>query len=524
MNEKKVIEIKLEDILPNRFQPRLKFNESAIQELADSIKEHGVIQPIVVRQIADKYEIIAGERRYKASLVAGKEKIPAIVTDLNDKESAEVALIENVQRQNLTPIEEAISYKKILDMGYLTQDILANKLGKTQSTIANKLRLLNLEEDVQEALLNGKISERHARSLLKLHGKDQIELLNRIIKERLTVRATDLEVDKILNPKHSQVVENEINEEEPLMNQDFNVNFQNNDESIFKPQNNISNNQNNSIFKNDFETNKLPSFDMPSLDDKIDLESLNIPSTPIIEDDNSNKDFNLPFENLNSFDTLNFSNKETNDLESFTPAPISNLSFDNNSFDDISLENKINNVENTQNLENENFKVELNSSQPEEPNKFFNFDLIDDQIEEDDSTSINLNQQIPSFDLNESPFSFTPFQQDNSISLPNEENKEEKQPTLTSPIIFEPIKEDYNSNENLVEPSNFNQQVRFDGIKNINTINEKESKNNVQADIRTVVNTIRSCANTVQKFGYKVDVHEVEFTNTYQITFEIHKN
>ena len=205
---RKVVELRIEDVLPNRFQPRIKFNEEAINELSKSIKEHGVIQPIVVRPIGDKYEIIAGERRYKASCMAELPTIPAIITDLNDKDSAEVALIENVQRENLTPIEEAISYKKILDMGYITQDALATKLGKTQSTVANKLRLLNLDDEVQEALLNEKISERHARSLLKLNDKTkQKELLNRIISERLTVRKTDDEIEKILNG-NSNIEEN----------------------------------------------------------------------------------------------------------------------------------------------------------------------------------------------------------------------------------------------------------------------------------------------------------------------------
>ena len=197
---KKVVELNIEDVLPNRFQPRIKFNEDAIVELSKSIKEHGVIQPIVVRPIGDKFEIIAGERRYKASCMAGLKTIPSIITDLNDKDSAEVALIENVQRENLTPIEEAISYKKILDMGYITQDALATKLGKTQSTVANKLRLLNLDDEVQEALLNEKISERHARSILKLSDKSkQREILNKIINERLTVRRTDEEIEKILS-------------------------------------------------------------------------------------------------------------------------------------------------------------------------------------------------------------------------------------------------------------------------------------------------------------------------------------
>ena len=194
----RVIDLDLNDVLPNRFQPRIKFSEDSIIELSESIKEHGVIQPIVVRPIGDKYEIIAGERRYKASVLAGKETIPAIITDLNDKDSAEVALIENVQRRDLSAIEEAISYKKILDMGYLTQEQLAVKLGKSQSTVANKIRLLNLCDEVQEALMEDKISERHARSMLKLPTADmQRKMLEKIIKERLTVRKTDEEIDKM---------------------------------------------------------------------------------------------------------------------------------------------------------------------------------------------------------------------------------------------------------------------------------------------------------------------------------------
>ncbi len=197
-NEKKVVELNLGDVLPNRFQPRIKFDEESINELAASIRKYGVIQPIVVRQIGDKYEIIAGERRYKASVIAGKETIPAIIYDLSDKDSVEIALLENVQREDLTPIEKAVSYKKILDMGYINQEDLAQKIGKSQSSIANTLRLLNLAEEVQEALLETKISERHARSLLKIKDeKQQVMMLNRIINERLTVRKTDEEIEKM---------------------------------------------------------------------------------------------------------------------------------------------------------------------------------------------------------------------------------------------------------------------------------------------------------------------------------------
>ncbi len=198
MNEQ-VQEIFVEDIIPNRFQPRLTFDEKALQELSDSIKVHGVIQPLVLRRVGNKYEIIAGERRYKASCMAGLKKVPAIVREMTDNESAEVALIENVQRKNLSSIEEAQSYKNLLARGYITQEELAQKLGVSQPTIANKLRLLNLCDEVQNALLNEQISERHARSLLQFSNPDdQKAMLNRIIKERLTVKQLDAEIKKKL--------------------------------------------------------------------------------------------------------------------------------------------------------------------------------------------------------------------------------------------------------------------------------------------------------------------------------------
>lgn len=200
MNNEQVQEIFVEDIIPNRFQPRLTFDEKALQELSDSIKIHGVIQPLVLRRVGNKYEIIAGERRYKASCMAGLKKVPAIVRDMTDNESAEVALIENIQRKNLTSIEEAQSYRNLLDRGYLTQEELAQKLGVTQPTIANKMRLLNLCDEVQNALLNEQISERHARSLLTLtNPDDQKKMLGRIIKERLTVKQLDNEIKKMLD-------------------------------------------------------------------------------------------------------------------------------------------------------------------------------------------------------------------------------------------------------------------------------------------------------------------------------------
>lgn len=206
--EKNVMQIPIENVIPNRFQPRLTFEDRGLEELADSIRQHGIIQPLVVRRVEDKFEIIAGERRYKAATIAGLTKVPAIIADIDDNKSAEVAIVENVQRRDLTAIEEARSYKNLLDKGYLTQSELAKKMGLSQSAIANKLRLLNLDEKVQEALLNNLISERHARSLLILPTHElQVEWLNKIITNRMTVRELDAELKKFLDSSSNEAEE-----------------------------------------------------------------------------------------------------------------------------------------------------------------------------------------------------------------------------------------------------------------------------------------------------------------------------
>ena len=235
--------INVESIIPNRFQPRLTFDENALKELAMSIKEHGIIQPLVLRKLAnDKFEIIAGERRYKASQIAGLNQVPAIIADLDDNASAEVALVENLQRRNLSAIEEAKSYKKLLDRGYLTQEVLAKRLGISQSSVANKVRLLNLTEEVQDALMNEKISERHARSLLQLSDKDdQINMLNKIIDNRYTVRQLDAEIKKVLNKETESteatgtssrfdILNNDTNKD--LLNQIETLDFNNNEPTV----------------------------------------------------------------------------------------------------------------------------------------------------------------------------------------------------------------------------------------------------------------------------------------------------
>ena len=227
--EKEIFDIALTDIMPNRFQPREIFEDEALRELSASIREHGVIQPIIVRKVGDKFEIIAGERRFRASQLAGKETIPALVRDIDDKEAAKIALLENLQRKDLTPIEEAKTYQTILKLDNITQEELAQNLGKSQSAVANKSRLLNLDEEVQTALLNSQISERHARSLLPIPHEKQRELLHKIIENRLTVRQVDEEIMRLTGKMPEQ---DEIELSQPSIPSPMNQNLNNNQNII----------------------------------------------------------------------------------------------------------------------------------------------------------------------------------------------------------------------------------------------------------------------------------------------------
>lgn len=191
--------IEVDKIRPNPYQPRQFFEQTALQELAGSIKEHGLMQPITVRGIGDSYQLIAGERRLKASKLIGLKRIPAVITEVSNQDSAVLALIENLQRENLNFIEESQAYYDIMkDHGY-TQQQLAKSIGKNQSTVANKLRLLKLPDEVIKLVLENNLSERHARALLRLPDKKlQLKALKLIISKDLNVKRTEEMIDKIL--------------------------------------------------------------------------------------------------------------------------------------------------------------------------------------------------------------------------------------------------------------------------------------------------------------------------------------
>lgn len=202
---KQIQDIELDKIVPNRYQPRREFSDDSIKELAETLDKDGLLQPIVVREDGeDHYEIIAGERRYRAAKSLNWETIPAIVNNMNDDQAASLALIENLQREDLNPIDEAKAYTNLMKLNDLTQTALAKDMGKSQSYVANKLRLLKLDDDVQKALIEGKITARHGRALLNLSDDDQERVLKEIEEKGLNVKQTEeiaKDVDAYFNPK-----------------------------------------------------------------------------------------------------------------------------------------------------------------------------------------------------------------------------------------------------------------------------------------------------------------------------------
>ena len=540
--ERKVVILKIDDILPNRFQPRIQFNENAINELAESIKLHGVIQPIVVRKISDKYEIIAGERRYKASIIAGKTTIPAIVTTLDDRNSAEVALIENVQRQDLTPIEEAISYKKILDMGYINQQELGAKLGKKQSTIANKLRLLNLNDEVQEALMENKISERHARSLLRLDGKKQILMLNRIINERLTVRKTDQEIAKLLSDSEEGTQKIKEEKGEMKMNNDILKDFNIPTEPIV--------NDNDTIV---FEENKTvpnptpvePVINPTPVQPTPQPSQINPGFMDIDKIQNTAQDIVKEPEPIANMDDLLKVDENTKtempqvEQQLINPEPTPQGKFFN-MFDYNEPEKNENFVEN---LEEKQVNMDFGGPKPTSPM----FNPISQSDSSLDVFGQNNNGNTVQTSISSTPVS-SPIEPTMnptpSVSTIEKPSVDVEQPidnipfsTPTQPLSLTDEDEFKQPSEiqNPVQTANFidnsvnrsymmDDEVKFDDEGEIEVQLPNQNENTVTVDMKTVINTIRECAATIEKYGYRIETDELDLADSYEVTFKIQKN
>lgn len=198
--------MKINMVEPNRDQPRKNFEEDALLELADSIKQMGVLQPLLVRKRNDYYEIIAGERRWRAAKIAGLKEVPVIIKDYTEQEIVEIGLIENIQRENLNPIEEAMAYKKLLEEFHLKQDEVAERVSKSRTAVTNSMRLLKLNEKVQQMIIDDMITTGHARALLAIDDKEQQYILaNKIFDEKLSVRETEKLIKDIKNPKKPKI-------------------------------------------------------------------------------------------------------------------------------------------------------------------------------------------------------------------------------------------------------------------------------------------------------------------------------
>lgn len=194
--------LKINMVEPNREQPRKKFEEDGLLELADSIKQYGILQPLLVKRKKDYYEIIAGERRWRAAKIAGIKEVPVIIKEYSDQEIVEIGLIENIQRENLNPIEEAMAYKRLLEEFNLRQDEVAERVSKSRTAVTNSMRLLKLNEKVQQMIIDDMISMGHARALLAVDNKEQQYILaNKIFDEKLSVRETEKLIKDIKNPK-----------------------------------------------------------------------------------------------------------------------------------------------------------------------------------------------------------------------------------------------------------------------------------------------------------------------------------
>ena len=473
MEEKKRTNINIENVLPNRMQPRIVFSDENIDELADSINKHGIINPITVRRLGDKYEIIAGERRYKACKSIGLKEIPAIVIDADDKKTAELALIENIQRKELSPIEEGMSYEKILQIGDLTQAELSKQLGKKQSTIANKIRLLKLDDEVKNALLNNKISERHARSLLRLYDKkDQRRMLEKIINQRLTVRQTDEEIEKIVDEKGEMI---EMDKNIPSNN----LIIENKEEKITEP-----------------ETKVNPSFvDINKIEEKseeifkekppVNIEDLLKPnSTPGVnevtksEESNKKNDFKVEEQNGMNIESQPMTHKFFN----FFP-------------------------------QEENEPTKESTSSP------MNFNINEIEISNPNEIKISNPQEEPT-QIDE-----LPEMKIDQIDVPEEkvnevnENIEHEEEETKSPEI------DLDNFNPIIHNDFAGQEINDDDVE---FIEEEEPEQEVQPEqpkqMRDVIKAIRECNDVIESYGYQIETEEFDLDTMYQVIFKIYKN
>ena len=510
--ENEVVSIKMDDIIPNRFQPREVFDEKALNELADSIRQHGVLEPILVRPVSNKYEIIAGERRYKASALAGLTKIPALVREMDDKESAIVAFIENSQRQDVSAIEEAKTIDRIIKANNMTQDELAKSLGISQSNLANKLRLLSLPVEIQDALMKKEISERHARSLLSVKDVDkQLELLNKIKEKRMTVRELDGEIKNMYNNNlNNTFIPNFNNGME--QNNNF-IGNMNNPQNTFMANNGMQNMPNNNVGNDSF-TNFLNEYDN---NNPVPATGPATGGMEPVQNTNMGMPTNDSFTNfLNEYDN-------NNPVPAIGPAtggmePVQNTNMGMPTND--SFTNFLNEYDNNNPVPDMSMQPQINTNN-ENQNSFLN----------NYAESAPINNDMANNDSN-----FMSFlnQYDNNNPLPTSDNMPQQTQeieqitdvdTNNNAFINNYTNESMNNNVliNDVNPpitSNFNANGYIEDNPNFVDVSTKPLMNSVDeviSELKRTVDKIKS------ESKYKIDTDEINFDDLYQITIKIDK-
>lgn len=470
-----IVYINLDDIIPNRFQPREIFDEQALNELADSIRQHGVIEPIIVRPVLNKYEIIAGERRYKASSMAGLTKIPCIIRDMDDKESSLVAYIENEQRKDVSVIEKARTANRILKANNMTQEELATSLGISQSTLANRLRLLDLPLEVQESLMRNEISERHARSLLSIKDVgQQLALLKEIKDKKMTVRELESEIKK-MNGNIDQQATNEVN---GYLNNvmstlpGFNTSSPTTDNGF---------NMVNDNYQNGFNTTPNDGLNLPP------ISGVQETTTPFM--DNS---FNMPPIDNNEKSSIPPVNDSVNNgmeyLNSNSTMEYLNNS-DDNSSDTGSTGGTTNFMEYLNNFNNQQNDVS-NSNLASSTNNFYSNDTSNNT----GFTNFLNNYTMP--DSNQNNI--------NNSNINSNTNDSGLLINNTTP----PITTNFNSNSYVEDNPSFVDVSKKEEINDIDGIIK---------ELKTTIDDIKS------KSKFKIDTDEINFDDLYQITIKIDK-
>ena len=488
--------IKLDDIIPNRFQPREVFEEEALNKLADSIQKHGVIEPILVRPASNKFEIIAGERRYKASVLAGLTKIPAIVKQMDDKESSIVAYIENEHRSNVSAIEEARTIDRILKSNNMKQEELAKELGINQSTLANKLRLLALPMEIQESLMHNEISERHARSLLTVKDENkQIELLRKIKEKRMTVRELDSEIKNMNN-----------NYNENMGGQDF---YMNNTESNSVPADNINNDQGFMSYLNNYDNNS-PTNNQPESIQSADANFMNYlnsydNNSPINESSSSSESGNDDFMSyLNNYDNNSPTNNQPEPIQPDDANFMNYLnSYDNNNpvIDNQDTSTFVNNELTSSEEDNPGFMNYLNSYDNNNPVNQPTEQLNDNFMNYLNSYDSSVTSDIPQSTTETS--SYNDYLNNFASDTIQEANNGVMINDVTPPIT-----------------SNFDNNLYVENNPNYVDISQNTMINSVDE----VINKIKVVVDDIKMNSkYKIDTDEINYDDIYQITIKIDK-